>query len=94
MSAEAARAMAREVRRLLRADVAVAVTGAGGPASQDGCSPGTVFLAVDDGVDTLVLRRDLEGKPVEVCRRSAEVALGMLADRLRTTTPTNVSGGG
>jgi nicotinamide-nucleotide amidase len=76
--------MAREVRRLLGADVAVAVTGAGGPAAQDGRPPGTVFLAVDDGADCVVVERDLDGEPEEICVAAAEAALDLLAGRFRS----------
>lgn len=46
VSADAAAAMAQGVRKLLRADLAVAVTGAGGPRGQDGQPPGTVFIGL------------------------------------------------
>jgi nicotinamide-nucleotide amidase len=57
VSAEAARAMAVGVRKLLGADVGIAVTGVAGPAEQDRRPPGTVCfgIATDDeveGVDT------------------------------------------
>ena len=63
VSATAASAMARGVRRLLKADVAVAVTGAGGPGGQDGRAPGTVFIAFDGGDDHRVLRLHLDEEP-------------------------------
>lgn len=46
VSAAAARAMAAGVRRVLGADIGLAVTGVAGPDPQDGERPGTVFLAV------------------------------------------------
>jgi nicotinamide-nucleotide amidase len=46
VSEECGSAMADGVRRLLDADVAVAVTGVGGPDEQDGQPPGTVYVAV------------------------------------------------
>lgn len=49
VSAEAASAMAVGARRLLRADVGLAVTGVAGPADQDGRPPGTVYVGVDLG---------------------------------------------
>jgi nicotinamide-nucleotide amidase len=79
VSAAAATAMARGVRRLLGADVAVAVTGAGGPQPQDGREPGTVFLAVHDG-DDRVLRLELDGEPEQVCAATTERALRALLD--------------
>jgi nicotinamide-nucleotide amidase len=78
VSAEAASAMARGVRSLLLADLAVGVTGAGGPSAQDGREPGTVFLAVDAEGYHRVLRLELDGDPAEVAQTSAAAALEML----------------
>jgi nicotinamide-nucleotide amidase len=82
VSAEAAEAMARGVRELLGADVAVGVTGSGGPAPQDGQDPGTVFVAVDDGVQPEVHRLDLAGDPQEVLVAAAGETLALLVRRL------------
>ena len=49
VSSAAAAEMAGGVRRLLGADVAVAVTGVAGPDHQDGEPPGTVWIGVDTG---------------------------------------------
>ncbi len=49
VSAEAAAAMAAGARRVLGADVGVAVTGVAGPAPQDGHRPGVVFVGLDLG---------------------------------------------
>ena len=46
VSESAARQMARGARRLFDADVAIALTGAGGPDGQDGEPPGTVWFAL------------------------------------------------
>jgi nicotinamide-nucleotide amidase len=82
VSGEAASAMARGVRRLLKADVAVAVTGAGGPEGQDGREPGTVFLAYDGGDDHRVVRLELDDEPKVVCATTTVAALRMLVDGL------------
>ncbi|MEJ3651857.1 CinA family protein [Actinomycetes bacterium KLBMP 9759] len=83
VSAEAARVMVDGVRRLLGADVAVAVTGAGGPDPQDGRPPGTVFIAVDDGVRPAhVTALQLDGGPEEICAASTEQVLTVLAERM------------
>jgi nicotinamide-nucleotide amidase len=82
VSAEAAAAMARRVRDLLMADVAVAVTGAGGPSAQDGQEPGTVFLAVHSRDRDQVRRFDLPGEPAEVCAAATLGALDALVDAL------------
>jgi nicotinamide-nucleotide amidase len=81
VSSGAATAMARSVRKLLLADISVAVTGAGGPAAQDGHEPGTVFLAVDGGREQ-VLRLDLPGEPATVCAAATLAALDALVSTL------------
>jgi nicotinamide-nucleotide amidase len=82
VSAEAATAMARRVRTLLRADVAVAVTGAGGPSAQDGEDPGTVFLAVHSHDRDEAVRLDLPGEPPAVCAAATISALDALVAAL------------
>ena len=82
VSSNAATAMARSVRKLLLADISVAVTGAGGPSAQDGHEPGTVFLAVDDGRREQVLRRDLRGEPAMGCAAATLAALNALVSTL------------
>ena len=79
VSAQAARAMAEGVRRLLKADVAVALTGAAGPDGQDDQPPGTVFLALSDDTGTQVEHRYFDrDDPAEVCAEAAAGALGLL----------------
>jgi len=46
VSAEAARSMAEGARRVLRADVGLAITGVAGPDPQDGQAPGTVYVGL------------------------------------------------
>ena len=46
VSADAAAAMAVGARRVLHADVGLAITGVAGPAEQDGMPPGTVFFGL------------------------------------------------
>lgn len=55
---EAAMAMADGVRRALRADVGLAVTGVAGPDPQEGLPPGTVFfgLAMGDTIEARPMR--------------------------------------
>jgi nicotinamide-nucleotide amidase len=86
---ECARSMADGVARLLGADVAVAVTGVGGPDPEEGHPPGTVWFAVaaDDGVHTE--RHSFDGGPEEVLERTTHRALELLrenaSDRARVT---------
>ncbi len=83
VTAEAAASMAGGVRRLLGADIAVALTGAGGPSGQDGQPPGTVFLALSDGQHTEVEQHYFDDDdPAEVCDRTAAEALQLLLKHL------------
>lgn len=77
VSEDAALAMAAGVCRLLGADLAVAVTGAGGPAPQDGAPPGTVWMALRDsrrGTTHSHLEK-LDGPPEEVVDATTDLAL-------------------
>ncbi|GAB2714490.1 CinA family protein [Nocardia thraciensis] len=76
--AEAAATMARGVRSLMRADIAVAVTGVGGPGSQDGEPPGHVWFAVATDAGTRTEHRRFAGTPGEVVDRTALQALELL----------------
>ncbi len=49
VSAETAAAMAAAVRRQLRADIGIGVTGVAGPDPQDGVPVGQVYIALDGG---------------------------------------------
>ena len=60
VSAEVARSMAENVRRLTLADLGVSVTGVAGPDKDDrGNDVGTVFVALADDRQTVVRRLDL-----------------------------------
>ncbi|RMI29974.1 CinA family protein [Nocardia stercoris] len=78
VSETAARAMAIGVRKLLGADVAVAVTGVGGPDPQDGEPAGSVWLAVHREDRTWSRHEQFDADPEEVLRRTVEVALEMV----------------
>ena len=82
VSDQSARAMAAATRRLLRADVAVAVTGVGGPDPQDGEPPGTVWIAVDSDGHQLAEVHCFAGDPNEVCRSALVTALSALDEAL------------
>ncbi len=85
VSEAAALAMARGAGRLLEADVAVAVTGVGGPDSQDGEPPGTVWAATWPGrLGGAVLLR-LSGSPESICEQACARAAGILRERLELT---------
>ena len=83
VSAEAAAAMADGVRQLLRADIAMALTGAGGPRGQDGQPPGTVFLGLSDGLHIQIEHHHFDDDdPAEVCARTVAEALRLLLKHL------------
>lgn len=79
VTANAAAVMAKEVRRLLGADVSVALTGAAGPDGQDGQPPGTVFIGLSEGHHTHVEHRCFDGDdPRDVCIQTTNAALRLL----------------
>jgi nicotinamide-nucleotide amidase len=87
VSAEAASAMARGVRKLFGSPVAISATGAGGPSGQDGREPGTVFLAFDSDDDHRVVRLQLEEAPPKaICATTTVAALRMLVEGLEEAT--------
>jgi nicotinamide-nucleotide amidase len=83
VSGEAAAAMAVGARRVLGADVGLAVTGVAGPTEQDGQPPGTVFvgLALGDG-EGESLRMQLPGDRKRVREFTVISALNLLRLRL------------
>lgn len=82
VSREAALAMAQGARARLGADVAVAVTGVGGPGPQDGLEPGTVWVGVVWPGGEHAEHRVLGGEPEEVVERTTALALDALAAAL------------
>ncbi|MFE3229126.1 CinA family protein [Nocardia sp. NPDC059228] len=86
VSQTAARAMAGAVRTLLGADVAVAVTGVGGPGAQDGEPAGSVWLAIDTGTGQWARHEQFGGEPAAVLEATVAVALAMLLDAVEKRT--------
>ena len=83
-SALCAETMAEGARRLFRADLAVSMTGVGGPEAQDMHAPGSVYLgwAVPGEAGHEFHRFD--GEPPEVLEKTATAAINLLhrlADR-------------
>jgi nicotinamide-nucleotide amidase len=75
-----ARAMARGVAGLLGADLAVAVTGVGGPGHEEGQPPGTVWFGVVSPTGEHAELRHFDGEPADVLAATTAVALGLLRD--------------
>jgi nicotinamide-nucleotide amidase len=78
VSEAAALDMAEGVRRLLSVDVAVAVTGVGGPDDQDGVAPGTVWVAVTGPGRRITQLHQFPGEPEQVCHQTVQAALDIL----------------
>ncbi|MFE7421809.1 CinA family protein [Rhodococcus sp. NPDC057529] len=83
VSEPSARAMATTVAGLLGADLAVAVTGVGGPQSQDGQPPGTVWFGVFAGGDTRTEVRHFDGDPGVMVESTTDHALFLLEHALQ-----------
>ncbi|SDQ28307.1 CinA family protein [Microbacterium sp. cf332] len=81
-SAACAEQLARAVRDLTAADLAVSVTGVGGPAPQDGHDAGTVYLGWSDSDATGHILLKYDGEPEEVIDASVSAAVGLLLDRM------------
>jgi nicotinamide-nucleotide amidase len=82
VSEAAARAMAEGARRVLEADVGIAVTGVAGPDEQDGQPVGTVFVAVAMPDDTEVVQLRLPGDRKRIREFSTITLLDLLRRRL------------
>ena len=79
VSAPVAQAMASGVRKLLRADVAVSVTGLAGPGGDDFGNPvGTVYIGYDDGTNATVCHHCFTGSREEIRNRTIEEALKLI----------------
>lgn len=76
---DCARAMARGVAALLDADVAVAVTGVGGPEPSEGKRPGTTWFAVVSPHCDAVELAELDGDPGTIVEATTARALRLLA---------------
>lgn len=82
VTAPTARQMAEGVRELLATDVAVAVTGVGGPGHEEGRPPGTVYLAFVTADATRVMEFAFDGDPSSVVTQTVAAALRVLRDDL------------
>lgn len=81
VSEQTAAAMAKGVRKLLQADVAVSVTGLAGPGGDEFGNPvGTVFVGYQDDRNTAVKRFLFAGDREAVRRQTAEAALRLILE--------------
>src|SRR5690554_3973330 len=80
---KAARQMAVGVRELHGVDIAVAVTGSGGPDPQDGQPAGTVFMGLCSAGGERVEEHHFDGDPERVVAATTVAALQMLLTGIR-----------
>lgn len=78
VSHECATQMAAGVLTLAEADLAVAVTGVGGPGPEEGRPPGTVIICVGGASGFTVFEHHLDGAPAEVVRLAIQHSLDHL----------------
>jgi nicotinamide-nucleotide amidase len=89
----AARAMADGARRVLAADVGLALTGVAGPDAQEGVAAGTVFVGVAlPGLEAESLEIHLPGDRERIRQYAAISALDLLRRRLATLATTEPAG--
>lgn len=82
---EAARAMAVGVRELMGADVAVSLTGVGGPGAEEGKRAGTVFMCAASRAGSRDFAHVFDGEPEEIVALTVEHALRHLSGQLLAT---------
>lgn len=79
VSAPVAEKMVSGVRALLKADVAVSVTGLAGPGGDEHGNPvGTVFIGYQDALHTVVKHCLFQGTREEIRRQTVETALKLI----------------
>ncbi|WP_433680366.1 CinA family protein [Nocardia sp. CA-119907] len=78
VSEAAAVAMAKGVRSLMEADLAVGVTGVGGPGPQEGEPPGSVWFALATRRGTVASHRRFDGGPQQVVDQTVQHAVELL----------------
>jgi nicotinamide-nucleotide amidase len=82
----AALAMARGAARVLGADVAIGVSGSGGPERQDGRPPGTVCFGLVHPGGEWSEEHLFQGAPADVVEAATDRALALLHQALQRST--------
>jgi len=81
VSAQTAKAMAQGARALLKADVAVAVTGLAGPGADEFGNPvGTVFIGYADAYTAMAKHCLFSGNRQEIREQTIETALKLILE--------------
>jgi nicotinamide-nucleotide amidase len=93
VSEPTAAALAEGIRTRCSATWGVGLTGVAGPDPVDGLAPGRVYVALSDGLLTVVHELDLPGDRAAIRAAAVEAALLRLLDRLNEhPVPGNASG--
>jgi len=85
VTARCAEEMVEGVAGLLGADLAVAVTGVGGPGPEEGRPPGTVFIGTRLDGRNQVTKHHFAGEPPAVLERTVGAAIALLLARLEAS---------
>jgi nicotinamide-nucleotide amidase len=80
---ECAEQLAAGVLRVMSAEVAVAVTGVGGPDPEDGHPAGTVFICTGTAERLVVVEHAFDGEPAEIVQQATLEALRQLRSAVR-----------
>ena len=91
ITAECAAQMAIGARQLFEADVAVGVTGVGGPDDEEGKPPGSVFVAAASPTELRMAALHLHGEPAEILDETVDRALRLLLECLRDHVATGAT---
>lgn len=83
ISAQCAREMAVGALDAAGADVAVSITGVGGPEPEEGRPPGTVFICTATATDVEVFEHSFDGEPWQIVTAATDAALAHLLDHVR-----------
>jgi nicotinamide-nucleotide amidase len=83
ITASCARQMALGVRRLLHSDVALAITGVGGPDPEEGKPPGTVFVATHVNDRVRVHEHAFAGDTDDILSQTIAAALNQAGREIR-----------
>ena len=79
VSEETAFELAKGVRKKLKTNIGVSVTGLAGPSGGTKETPvGTVFIGIDDGKETLVKKLKLAGSRIKIKKDAVGLAIKML----------------
>ncbi len=83
VSHQVAERMAKEVRKLLKTDWGISITGIAGPTGKTLTKPvGLIFIAVSSKIKTLSIRCQFRGTRLQIKRRATSQALKLLLNNL------------